>query len=496
MTQDGQRFNSSQFRFRLGMIVIFLVSLGLRFWGLGRFNLLVFDEVYYAEFANNYLTQTPFFNAHPPLSQYMIAIGIWIGSRLPFGQDTVNNLAGSTLSTWSYRWMNALTGAFIPMISGAIIYQLTSRRTYTLLATLLIATDGFFLVESRYALNNIYIVIFGLVAQLLFILSLKATKVKRWVLLISSGICFGASVAVKWNGLGFILGIVLLLIIAWIIQFSQPSTQNIPTFGSPPSPLENLTQLSILQLALSLGVIPILFYLIAWIPHLQISPKPGLWELQTTILNYHKTLGNGPDIHPYCAAWYTWPLMLRPLAYFYERIDDPIDLDPTVPPPSFTPVIYDVHAMGNPPLWWFSVGAIIFTIWVLWERIITWVTIKNNPSILSETSVYVSTHFIPKVEFWLLLYLIVNWLANWTPWMTVTRCVFLYHYMSAFVFAGLILAWWIDRWLQSNLFHLRLIGATILGLILLGFVFWMPIFLGLPLSPEQWKIRMWFSSWI
>jgi dolichyl-phosphate-mannose--protein O-mannosyl transferase len=39
-------------------------------------------------------------------------------------------------------------------------------------------------------------------------------------------------------------------------------------------------------------------------------------------------------------------------------------------------------------------------------------------------------------------------------------------------------------------------GVTALFLILLGFVFWMPIFLGLPLSPEAWQSRMWLPSWI
>jgi dolichyl-phosphate-mannose--protein O-mannosyl transferase len=496
MTRYQQRFKSSQFWFRVGIMVIFIISLLLRFWGLSRFNTLVFDEVYYAKFANNYLTKTPFFNAHPPLSQYIIAIGIWIGSHLPFGQNTVNDLAGSTLSTWSYRWINALTGAFIPVVAGAIIYQLTSRRSYTFLATLLMATDGLFLVESRYALNNIYIVIFGLLAQLLLIISLKVEGVKRWRMLVASGICFGATVAVKWNGLGFLLAIFLLLIAAWIIKFAFAACENLALVSSHKSPLENLTQLSIAQLGLSLVIIPLLFYLIAWIPHLQISPEPGLWELQTTILRYHKTLGTGPDIHPYCAAWYTWPLTLRPLAYFYQRIDNLTDLDPSLPPPSFTPVIYDVHAMGNPPLWWFSVVAIILTIWVLWERIKIWVKIKQESPNLSSTNLQAYTRFPPTIELWLLLYLVVNWLANWTPWITVTRCVFLYHYMSAFVFAALILAWWIDRWLHSHLLHLRLMGVTALFLILLGFVFWMPIFLGLPLSPEAWQSRMWLPSWI
>ena len=40
--------------FWLGMVTVFLLSATLRFWGLSRFNTLVFDEVYYAKFANNY----------------------------------------------------------------------------------------------------------------------------------------------------------------------------------------------------------------------------------------------------------------------------------------------------------------------------------------------------------------------------------------------------------------------------------------------------------
>jgi dolichyl-phosphate-mannose--protein O-mannosyl transferase len=76
MKANKKQFNISIFVFTLGMLSVFLVYLSLRFWQLERFNTLVFDEVYYAKFANDYLTQTPFFNAHPPLSQYIIAIGI------------------------------------------------------------------------------------------------------------------------------------------------------------------------------------------------------------------------------------------------------------------------------------------------------------------------------------------------------------------------------------------------------------------------------------
>jgi len=76
MKINKKQFNRSTLVFCLGRFAVFFLSLTLRFWELERFNTLVFDEVYYAKFANDYLTKTPFFNAHPSLSQYIIAIGI------------------------------------------------------------------------------------------------------------------------------------------------------------------------------------------------------------------------------------------------------------------------------------------------------------------------------------------------------------------------------------------------------------------------------------
>ncbi|MGB3265163.1 MAG: phospholipid carrier-dependent glycosyltransferase, partial [Microcoleus sp.] len=174
MKANKKQLKKSIVVFYLGTIAIFLFSLTLRFWQLERFNTLVFDEVYYAKFANDYLTKTPFFNAHPPLSQYIIAIGIAIGTHLPFGKTAVNSMAGSLLSPWDYRWLNALTGSFIPLVVGALAYQLVPRRTFAFIAALFIACDGLFLVESRYALNNIYLVLFGILGQLFILKSVES----------------------------------------------------------------------------------------------------------------------------------------------------------------------------------------------------------------------------------------------------------------------------------------------------------------------------------
>lgn len=501
--------------FGLGMGAIFLVSLALRFWRLGQFNTLVFDEVYYAKFANNYLTGKHFFNAHPPLSQYIIAIGMWIGSHLPIGQDTVNSLTGSLRSTWSYRWLNALTGSFIPLVVGALAYELNRRKSLALIAALFAATDGLFLVESRYALNNVYLVILGLLGQLFFLKAL-GKKHKRRRNLALSGVFFGASACIKWNGLWFLLGTYMIWSAAWVMQWIRklvktppllpPSVDTHPLEPTPsrepkrqesvafPSkfaaydsqilatPLQNLTQLNLLHILWNFAIIPVLTYSLLWIPHLQMNPEPGFLQAQHDILTFHEKIGSGPKVHPYCSPWYSWLLMWRPVAYFYQTARNLNEQIPAYPPlpAGAEKYVYDVHAMGNPFLWWLSTAAILWLMWLLVQRLMEGMGWK----------------FTPTPYTWIGLYLVLSWFANLLPWARVTRCTFLYHYMGASVFSGLALALLVDRWLHSQQTQNRSAGVTIIFLIILAFVFWLPIYLGIPLPVPSYRFRMWFRSWI
>jgi dolichyl-phosphate-mannose--protein O-mannosyl transferase len=505
--------------FKVGMIAVFLLSVALRFWGLGRFNTLVFDEVYYAKFAQNYLSQTSFFDGHPPLGKYIIAIGMWLSDYFPFWQDTVNVLTGVARSPWSYRWINALFGSFIPLIVAGIAYQLSYRRSFAFLAGLFTACDGIFLVESRYALINQYIVIFGLLGQWLLLIALVNTKKQRKLYLIFSGISFGAAIATKWNGLFFLIGVYLNWMLAWLKQhFAAKDTANSTniletdqyyvssaelrhtTILTVPQksiakplflPLQKLGQLKIFTAAFYLGIIPLITYSLIWIPHLLQNPKYNFIEVHTQILFFHGRLGgNTADIHPYCAAWYKWPLLIRPIAYFYQTATNTIEPVSIIGPPlpsNTGKVIYDVHAMGNPLLWWFSFAALLFLIVaVLFGKIII-------PSI-QQKRLSLNSSF--SVDTGIALYLILNYAANLLPWVKVNRCVFIYHYMTAVVFAFMALAWLIDKCLHSYNLEFRVFGLTITFLIIIAFVFWMPIYLGLPLSADAYKMRMLFDSWI
>ncbi|NEO84140.1 MAG: phospholipid carrier-dependent glycosyltransferase [Spirulina sp. SIO3F2] len=486
------------FRWLLGLV--FCVALALRLWRIGQINTLVFDEIYYAVFANRYLLGEFVYNSHPPLSQYLIAIGIWLGSHLPIDSALVNGLTGSLRPTFSYRWFNAIAGAWIPVIVGLMGFHWGQSRVFGAIAALVALLDGFFLVESRYGLNNIYLVLFGLLGHLCVLLALShpsppqrirrqvrwrrrylerpdrwlrqlsdivsnrlryPPRWQRWQLLTLAGICLGASVSVKWNGLGFSLALCGL----WLgLQWQPPRDSRSPWFA-----LARLPAIAILGYFV---LLPLLIYCLLWIPHLFLNPEFNFWQLHRAMLTFHDAVGSGTDVHPYCSPWYSWPLMGRPVAYFYSTALNLRSLAPAVPPlpQGWAEVIYAVHAMGNPLLWWLSTGAIALML---------------GSRLLLPTA--------PDANIW--LYCLWGYGANLVPWALVSRCTFLYHYMSALIFAQLALAYWLWQvWEQKGVY--RAIAVLMLGLGGLAFWFWLPIYLGLPLSPAGYQLRMWFDYWI
>jgi dolichyl-phosphate-mannose--protein O-mannosyl transferase len=507
-------------RFSIGLLGLLLGSLALRFWGLSRFNTLVFDEVYYANFARGYLNGVQEFGGHPPLSNYLIAWSIQLAQLFPGGHEGVmNGLTGMLLTPFSYRWLNAFTGSFIPLVVAGIALQLTHRRSYALIAGLFSAVDGLFLVESRYALNNIYLVLFGLLGHFFLLLALNQKDGWRmagvnhnsgrshhrfWfaLFLLLAGCCLGGAIAIKWNGAGFLLGAYLVWAAVWVIHWLDrlrpgllnPQNNTATTAMRADllrSPLENMHHLHLGHVLFYLGLVPFLCYRLTWIPYMRLDTSTSFWQWQAKVLDYHNRVG-GMDAHPYCSPWYQWPLMIRPIAYFYktaQAINEPVPIVGPPLPQELGSVIYDVHAIGNPILWWFSTAAILLLTTMLLLRLINWAITRIPAEPRSRLPL-----FTPYV--WTVLYLVLNWLANWLPWAKVSRCTFLYHYMGASVFSSLAIALLVHRWLRSSDRWQRMTGISIIFLVLLAFVFWLPFYLGLPLSPEGLIIRRWLPTWV
>ena len=446
----------------LGFIAIASLSFGLRFWQLSRFDSLVFDEVYFVKFARAYLTGTPQFDAHPPLGKYFIAAGIWLGDRI------------SLTPPLSYRWMNALIGSCIPLVVMGIAHALshsseagskaakaalaaTSNQrhlTFVVLAGAFVATDGLFVTESRYALLNVYMVFFGLLGHWLWLQANLFSApaqidpiVRRTLCRVLAGISLGAAIATKWNGLGYIFSLLI-----WELLAGRRS----PVKNKPN---KNALTHSLLYLIL----IPTLTYCLIWLPHLYLTQE-SLASVHIDLFNFHRRLAAGG--HPACSQWFTWPLLIKPIAYWYKESG---------------PVAYTVSSLGNPALWWLS-SASIFLLSL--EKILR-LSLRPSAAIRS-------------VENNLGTYLLISYAANWLPWMLVGRCTFIYLYMPAAVFSFMTLAWLLSEWLYSfaSSQQSQTISLIMLGAIALAFLFWLPLALGSPLTPEQLQARWWLKTWI
>jgi dolichyl-phosphate-mannose--protein O-mannosyl transferase len=419
-----------------GVMAIALVSFGLRFWNLDGTADIVFDEVYYPKFAQNYLNNEPFFDAHPPLAKYVIALGIQIFGYAPFG----------------YRFMTALAGSLVTLVTYEFIWQLSDRRGWAWLTGWFVAMDGLLLVESRFGLINIYILLFGMFSQLCMVLALKRSR-QRWFWAIVTGLMLGASVSVKWTGLAYIVGLVAIAGYAWS-RYRQT--------------------LNAAQIAIGLIILPIAFYFIDWIPHLMINPERDIWELHRQILGFHQNLGVGKTepIHPYCSPWWSWVLLIRPIAYFFEMRPNSM--------------VEFVHAMGNPFLYWLSAIALLICFaFVIVSKF------RFPPKILNEIH--------PKERatlFWFAFYVTASFLAHWLPWSLSKRCIFLYHYMPASVYAFAALALMVSLMWRSPLGNIRNFGTGIWAIVAIAFIFWLPIYIGLPISSGYMPVLMWLRSWI
>ncbi len=421
-----------------GSFVIFAIALGFRLWHLDTLPVPVFDEVFFPKFATQYIDGKPEWEGHPPLGKYIIALGITIFGRNAFGD----------------RIMEALFGSLLPVLLIGLVYLLTSRRSLAIIAGTFLLLDGLFLVESRFSLMNVFLVAFGLSSQIFLLAGLKHKGNQRTLLLCLSGIMLGASPAVKWNGLGFLLMVVLIVALVWIVALLFP--KNLRQLGI----LAQIRSLHWWQYPLCFVLMPALLYIGQWVPHLMMNSGgvPFFWEsfvaVHKHILWWHgsiKVVKEGIDstpVHPYCSTWFSWAVLGRPISYYFHSENNTISA---------------VTALGNPILWWLSTASVVgLSAWGL--RRLQGIT----------------------------AYLLIGYAANYLPWAIAKRCIFVYHYMSALVFSFIGLAVVTDILLRQNRPIWRCLGIGIIAAVVIAYCYFLPIWLGMPLSTTAFYQRMWF----
>lgn len=299
---------------KLIIVVLIIIGFSLRAYRLDYPRAYVFDEVYHAYTAKQYLQgnkeawspwgktteeKVAFEWLHPPVAKEMMAISMY--------------LLKST-EPWAWRLPGVILGTLSIWLVYLLAQSLFKNPMISLTSALIFSIDGLVFVQSRTGMNDAYLVAFILISLLFY--------TQRKFLL--SAIFLGIAIATKWSG-------IFLLIIYLVFLFTEG--QN------------NLQQK--VKKIISFLLIPSMVYLLSYIPYFFQGYKlQDFIELhrQTWIYQTHLKA-----THDYGSPWWSWPLNLCPIWYYVEYFNNGF--------------VANIFASGNFLVFWSGSAALILTGW-------------------------------------------------------------------------------------------------------------------------------------
>nr|MDQ3956996.1 phospholipid carrier-dependent glycosyltransferase [Actinomycetota bacterium] len=449
---------------RYDWIALLTVTLGgalLRLVRLAEPKHLVFDELYYARDACWYVYASPSVcgigsettMVHPPMSKWLIAIGIRV-----FGYDSFGwRIAAAVAGTITIALLYVLARKVLRSTMGAVI------------ASGLLAIDFLHLVQSRTAMLDIFIPMFGIAAVLFavydrdrMIRMLDRPPEERphglldrpWRL--AAGAAGAGAIASKWSG-GLVLVLVIVLTVVWEIgsrrddghgrafrRFLREETASIVVWLLiVPGILYGLTYAG--RIGGSYTAVP--WTADAWVNN--------VWNQQFEMSDFHDDLD---ATHSYQSPAWSWILLKRPVSYAYCAAGS---CDPKAPRGE----VKEVLATGSPFVWGASILAVLYALW-RWVLTRDW---RGPEGIVA-----------------------AGFLLTYLPWIPLTLgrdAIFLFYLLPTVPFMCLALAWVATRigwtWEAKAAVGLFSAGAAAL------FVFYYPILTNVSIPEKAWQSRIW-----
>lgn len=447
--------------------VLTAAGLFTRLWQIGSPSAIVFDEVYFRQFASNYLDGHYFFDIHPPLVKLLFAALGGLSGLQP--AQVATEAAGADI----LRVLPALAGAALIPLVYMVIRQLGLGRRIAALGGLLVLCDNALLVESRFVLMDSLLLIFGFGAVSCYLKMRQSKGAWRWAWTFATAILMGMLVSTKWTG----LAVAALLAVTWAVDGVRHKIDWRRLAG------EASIVITVVA-AVYLGCFAVHFALLTrsgdgdafmsekfqstliGSPYYRPAASLSFWDKFVELNSEMYTAQNSLThvTHPYASRWYSWPFGARPV-YYWQGTTRP-DGDQG-----------NIYLLGNPVVWWLSIiGAFIAL--VVWFARPRWLGSRRK----------------------LVAFLIAGYAVNFIPFVFIERPMFLYHYLFALVFSILLtcvmLAVMFD-W-QRKKYGKNVVGQTywlLVVLVLLGFVYFLPLSYGWPLNAVDLQRHMWFPTW-
>ncbi len=296
--QGGSSPNPAALRAKIAYTCLGLIALSLLLFlpGIGRPPAYVFDEEPYVSSAKALLNHASNPNPeHPPVGKYLIAAGIKLAGDNPAGWRVASAVSGGLTLVAIFLWT----------------FLLLRDYSYAVTAAALTLFNNFLFVMARVALLEIFMFLFLMWALVGFTAAIELDiKVRtRRALLLFSGPMFGLAGACKWNAV-VTLAVTIALAFALLCLRSWAASRKNDRLARA---AQNLHQAGAPTLILSLALLPVAVYLLAYIPLFRSLDRPftlpELGRLHAFMWSFLKQVKGNRAIH---LPWYAWPFSAAP----------------------------------------------------------------------------------------------------------------------------------------------------------------------------------------
>ncbi|MBO9713680.1 MAG: phospholipid carrier-dependent glycosyltransferase [Sphingomonas sp.] len=404
---------------------------------------LFFDEVHYVPAAQNLLDLSEPRNIeHPLLGKELIALGMAIFGDDPYGWRLVPSLFGSAT-----------------VVAGfAFVWLLTRRMRPAVIAALLLVLNQLLFIQARIAMLDVFLVAFLCWAMVLLLRAMHGPAKQvlwRWI---AGSALLGLAVAVKWAAVPYVAFAGMAFIVLRIGEHWEVSPRGFgdsfaKALGAALAAKDHRRWpgLPTIRALLIMAAVSIPLYFLTFLPAFfyerdpmtlaRLIPFQGeMYALQTQVLAHHT----------YQSDWWSWPLMIRPIWYFYE-LDDGAQRG--------------VLLIGNPAIMWGGLVAVLACFWA---------GLRDGAA-------------KP-------LAMALLWTASVAIFIVIPKSLgFYYYYYPSAIFLCFALALAFDHYEAG---HRRYWAEWFLAVSFLLFLYFYPILSSMPLSDtmafEKWT---WFNSW-
>jgi dolichyl-phosphate-mannose-protein mannosyltransferase len=502
-----------------GPLLVTLFGGFLRFYRLSSPKAVVFDETYYVPDANSILHHGVELNhvknvnnllvagnpnfyarvnghvvgelvAHPPLGKLMMAVGQWAFGLTPFG----------------WRFSVALVGTLSILMTARIARRMTRSTMLGCVAGLLLALDGLELVLSRTAILDIFVMFWVLAAFGLLVIDRDQTRARladaaaadpddprgprlgvRW-LRVLAGVCIGAAMASKWNGVWYIPAFGCLAII-WDLGARRAAGFRDWLGGGLRS---DARWLPVWFLAA-----PAVVYTASWSGWFatgdgydrtwaaQHGNHTPVWSVLDSWYQYqHWMLQFGLGLtasQSYRSNPLGWLVLARPISFYWSEPHDTTCGSHCM--------AAEVLAIGTPAIWWAGTLALLFCLF--W-----WLSGFIGDLVFDR----------PPIRDWRAGAVLLGVLAGWLPWVWYAwhdnRTEFYYYAVAfdPFLVIAIVLCLGLIIGPARAAPARRAVGSVTAGayvfVVLLNFAYIYPILTAQYIPYASWLSRMWFHRWI